>query len=241
MCIRDRPYTVLVHLDRKLGHRAVGRDLHMVVRRIGQIFGNLAGAHRFVENILKLLGVDGVGKIEISLSVIGCRLDKGVAVKVGKRAFLLLLPALPAVLRAVEIPGVEGSGIENAPQHSQRAVRKTEQDVYKRQDRYFLDRVTNRIVEVAGGSLYSYEANYSGFLSLKAQREESLAASARKRQALLRKELAWIQQGAKARGTKARFRVERFEELSAQPAQKNAQGLELRSLSSRLDVYKRQQ
>ena len=101
-------------------------------------------------------------------------------------------------------------------------------------DRYFLDRVTNRIVEVAGGSLYSYEANYSGFLSLKAQREESLAASARKRQALLRKELAWIQQGAKARGTKARFRVERFEELSAQPAQKKAQGLELRSLSSRL-------
>lgn len=101
-------------------------------------------------------------------------------------------------------------------------------------DRYFLDRVTNRIVEVAGGSLYSYEANYSGFLSLKAQREESLAASARKRQALLRKELAWIQRGAKARGTKARFRVERFEELSAQPAQKKAQGLELRSLSSRL-------
>ena len=68
-------------------------------------------------------------------------------------------------------------------------------------DRYFLERISNRIVEVQGGSLYQYPANYSKYLELKAQRAEMLAASERKRQALLKKELAWIQRGAKARGT----------------------------------------
>ena len=66
-------------------------------------------------------------------------------------------------------------------------------------DRYFLDSVCNRIVEVDKGSIYSYDANYSGYLELKAEREEMQQASERKRQNILRKELEWIRRGAKAR------------------------------------------
>jgi len=101
-------------------------------------------------------------------------------------------------------------------------------------DRYFLERVANRIVELEGGSLYSYPANYSKYLELKSQREEMALATQRKRKSLLRSELEWIQRGARARGTKARFRVERFEELDAIPDIAEEQKLELSSLSSRL-------
>jgi ATP-binding cassette subfamily F protein uup len=80
-------------------------------------------------------------------------------------------------------------------------------------DRYFLDRIANRIVEIEQGSLYNYDANYSGYLMLQAQREEMAVASERKRQAILKKELAWIQRGARARSTKSKGRIERFEEL----------------------------
>lgn len=101
-------------------------------------------------------------------------------------------------------------------------------------DRYFLDRVANRIVEIDQGSLYTYPANYSKFLELKAQREEMEAATQRKRQSLLRRELEWIQRGARARGTKARFRVERFEELSSQGALEPQAKLEINAAASRL-------
>lgn len=101
-------------------------------------------------------------------------------------------------------------------------------------DRYFLDSVCTRIVEVDKGSLYSYEANYTGYLELKMQREDMERASARKRASILRTELAWVQRGARARTTKQKARLERFEEL------KNAKGpvedgrVEISSLSSRL-------
>lgn len=101
-------------------------------------------------------------------------------------------------------------------------------------DRYFLDRVTNRIVEIDRGKLYTYQANYSRYLELKAEREQMEAGSERKRQGLLKKELAWMQQGPKARGTKSRFRIERFEQLSAQEGPKAADKLDLNSVSTRL-------
>lgn len=101
-------------------------------------------------------------------------------------------------------------------------------------DRYFLERVANRIVELDRGKLYSYPANYSKYLELKAQREDMALASQRKRQSLLRKELEWIQRGARARGTKARFRVERFEELSAAPTLPEEAKLEMSSAASRM-------
>jgi ABC transport system ATP-binding/permease protein len=82
-------------------------------------------------------------------------------------------------------------------------------------DRYFLDRVTNRMIELDGGKLYSYDGNYSTFLEGKALREEQEQASEQKRQNLFRRELAWIRRGAKARTTKQKARIQRFEDLSA--------------------------
>ena len=80
-------------------------------------------------------------------------------------------------------------------------------------DRYFLNRVTTRILELDQGTLYSYDGNYEIFLEKKAEREEMAAASEEKRQNLLRRELAWLQRGAKARTTKQKARIQRAEEL----------------------------
>nr|WP_319487192.1 ABC-F family ATP-binding cassette domain-containing protein [uncultured Caproiciproducens sp.] len=101
-------------------------------------------------------------------------------------------------------------------------------------DRYFLDRVTNKIVELQDGNLYAYQANYTKYLELKIERENMAAASERKRQSLLSKELEWIQRGARARSTKQRFRVERFEELSAQDVKQDQANLKMSSMSTRL-------
>lgn len=87
-------------------------------------------------------------------------------------------------------------------------------------DRYFLDSVTERIIEIDKGSIYSYDANYAGYLELKMQREEMELASQRKRKSILRNELAWVMRGARARSTKQKARLERYEEL------KNAAGFE---------------
>lgn len=101
-------------------------------------------------------------------------------------------------------------------------------------DRYFLDSVSSRILEIDKGSMYSYATNYSGYLELKMQREEMTEASQRKRASILRNELAWVQRGARARSTKQKARLERYEDL------KNAQGpvkdgqVELSSVTSRL-------
>jgi ATP-binding cassette subfamily F protein uup len=81
-------------------------------------------------------------------------------------------------------------------------------------DRYFLDRVTNRMFELEGGHLYSYKGNYAAFLEAKAIREENEAATLEKRKNLFRRELEWIRRGAKARTTKQKARIDRFEDLS---------------------------
>lgn len=101
-------------------------------------------------------------------------------------------------------------------------------------DRYFLDSVCNRIVEVDKGSIYSYDTNYSGFLERKAAREDSVRASERKRQSILRKEIAWMQRGARARSTKQKAHIQRYEALRDQKAPEIAQKMEMSSLSSRL-------
>lgn len=101
-------------------------------------------------------------------------------------------------------------------------------------DRYFLDRVTNKILELQDGNVYAYPANYTKYLELKAERENMAAASERKRRSLLSKELAWIQRGARARGTKQKFRVERFEEMSSQPVDRKQEELTMSSMSTRL-------
>ena len=101
-------------------------------------------------------------------------------------------------------------------------------------DRYFLERVSNRIVELDRGRLYGYEGNYETYLALKAEREEMAQATERKRQAILKKELAWISRGARARTTKAKGRIERYETLKAQEAPPEKEQLELFTAASRL-------
>jgi ABC transport system ATP-binding/permease protein len=101
-------------------------------------------------------------------------------------------------------------------------------------DRYFLDRVANRIIELDQGKLYSYAGNYSIFLEQKAERMEQQQASEQKRQNLLRKELAWIRRGAKARTTKQKARIERFENLQNSDAPVKAEKLDIALASSRL-------
>ncbi len=101
-------------------------------------------------------------------------------------------------------------------------------------DRYFLDRVTNRMLELNNGKIYSYVGNYSTFLEAKAEREAFNEATEMKRQNLLRRELAWIRRGAKARSTKQKARIDRFNELSAQEIDTKNEKVEISVGSSRL-------
>ncbi|MEG0110360.1 MAG: ABC-F family ATP-binding cassette domain-containing protein, partial [Oscillospiraceae bacterium] len=101
-------------------------------------------------------------------------------------------------------------------------------------DRYFLERITNHIVELSNGKLYSYEANYSKYLELKAQREEIENAGERKRQVLLRQEYQWIMRGARARGTKSRERIERYEALKGKDAPIVTENVQMATMASRL-------
>ena len=101
-------------------------------------------------------------------------------------------------------------------------------------DRYFLDRVTNKILEISHGKLYGYEANYSKFLEMKAQREEMELASERKRQSILRMELEWAKRGCRARTTKQKARLERLEALKNGQAPIRDANVELESIGTRM-------
>lgn len=101
-------------------------------------------------------------------------------------------------------------------------------------DRYFLDSVSNRIVEIDKGKTYSYQTNYSGFLELKAEREEMAAATERKRQSILRVEIEWMKRGARARSTKQKAHIQRYETLAAQKGPVQDAELELSSVSTRM-------
>ena len=101
-------------------------------------------------------------------------------------------------------------------------------------DRYFLDRVTNKILEISHGKLYSYEANYSKFLEMKAQREEMEEASERKRQSILRMEIEWAKRGCRARTTKQKARLDRLEDLKNGTAPIRDSQVEIDSIQSRM-------
>ena len=101
-------------------------------------------------------------------------------------------------------------------------------------DRYFMDKVTNKILEISHGKIYSYESNYSGFLERKSEREEMELASERKRQSILRMELEWAKRGCRARSTKQRARLERLEALKNGKAPVQDQSVELDSVETRM-------
>ncbi|WP_298840964.1 ABC-F family ATP-binding cassette domain-containing protein [Clostridium sp.] len=101
-------------------------------------------------------------------------------------------------------------------------------------DRYFLDRITNKIIELDKGNLYSYDGNYSVYLEKKVERMALVDTLERKRESLFKKELAWIRRGAKARSTKQKARIDRFDELKAGKVDTSSDNLELSSASTRL-------
>ena len=105
-------------------------------------------------------------------------------------------------------------------------------------DRYFLDNVTNRIVELDSTHLYSYDPKYSGFLELKTQREQMEMATEEKRQTILRRELDWIRRGCQARSTQQQARLDRYEDMKAASRQERTsfekQAMEMNSVTSRL-------
>ena len=101
-------------------------------------------------------------------------------------------------------------------------------------DRYFLERVTNKIMEIARGKIYEYDANYSKFLALKAKREEEAIASERKRKLFLKKELEWVRAGVQARTTKSKERLQRFEQLNSVADIQTINQVEMISTASRL-------
>ena len=101
-------------------------------------------------------------------------------------------------------------------------------------DRYFLERVVNHITELSRGKLYHYEANYSKYLELKEQRAEMAEATERKRQSILRTEREWIMRGCRARTTKSKDRIERYEDLLSQDAPEKDENIRMAAASSRL-------
>ena len=101
-------------------------------------------------------------------------------------------------------------------------------------DRYFLDQVTNKILEIDHGKMYSYDANYSTFLELKAERDNMALASERKRQSILRMELEWAKRGCRARSTKQRARLDRLEELKKGTAPVKDQTVEIDAVGTRM-------
>ena len=101
-------------------------------------------------------------------------------------------------------------------------------------DRYFLNKICGKIAEVENGKVYTCDGNYSEYLLRKAQREADEAAAERKNKSLYRRELEWISRGARARGTKSKDRIERFEALKNRDIPVEAEKLKLQSVSSRL-------
>ena len=100
-------------------------------------------------------------------------------------------------------------------------------------DRYFLERICDKMMEINQANIYTYEANYSQYLELKAQREEIAQANERKRQNILRTELAWMRAGVQARGTKSKERIERFHKLNAIEKPNEQENIKLDAISSR--------
>ena len=153
----------------------------------------------------------------------------------GQRKRLALVAALlmPSDLLILDEP-TNHLDNEMADWLEEQLLKRTGAVVMVTHDRYFLDSVSNRIVEIDKGKIYSYEANYSGYLELKAAREESAIASERKRQSILRKELEWVKRGARARTTKQKARLERYEELKNQTGPAVDGRVTMGSVASRL-------
>ena len=144
------------------------------------------------------------------------------------RAVLLLLTLLCGCAAEKAVTTV------SLPEETKAAAEMQSTSALVTHDRYFLDSVTNRIIELDKGKIYSYDEKYSGFLQRKAEREDSVKASERKRQSILRKEIEWMQRGARARSTKQKAHIKRYEDLKNQKGIETEDKIELSSIKSRM-------
>lgn len=220
----------------------------------------LAATRQYIETMAALERQPGDAELERKLAKLGQAIDaadawhleseaKSVLTKLGITRFDALMGSLSGgqrkrvALAAALITPSELLILDEPTNHIDTdSVAWLEQYLQKRRgallmithDRYFLDRVASVMLELDGGRLFRYEANYSRFLELKAEREEREASEEQKRKNLLRTELAWIRRGAKARTTKQKARIDRFEKLKAETGNTSSSSLDLSVASTRL-------
>lgn len=206
--------------DKRRNDQALQQELAL----LGQQMENLA-AWTLESEAQTMLTRLGVGQFDAPIS----RLSGGQRKRVALAAALMI----PADLLILDEPSnhLDNLAIDWLEKYLQRFSGAL---LMVTHDRYFLQRVTNRMVEINGTRLYSYPGNYSVYLETRLAREEQEAAAAVKKKALLRQELAWIRRGARARSTKQKARVQRFEKLQEEKVPAKSESLRIASTASRL-------
>ena len=189
---------------------------------VSRLVRNIPGK-KCIDEVLELVGLKDVEKKKVKNFSLGMRQRLGIANALMGNPKLLILDEPTNHIDSETI-----SWMENNLKSTTKAL------LMVTHDRYFLDRVVNKTFELDKGKIYVYQGNYGEFLEQKAQREELAQAGERKRQNFLRTELEWVKRGAKARTTKQKARLQRFETISQIKAPDQKQNVEIAGLSSRL-------
>ncbi len=211
-------------LSRKIAQNPEDEDL---LKKLGQAseLMDAAGAWNLeqqCQDVLRRLGIKDLDKPVKELSG-GYRKRVGLAAALVSKPDVLLLDEPTNHLDASAV-----EWLQNWLDHYEGAL------VLITHDRYVLDRITNRMVEINNGEARKYSGNYREFLQQKVEQEQSEASTKKKFQGVLRKELAWLRQGPKARSTKQKARIQRIAEMQAKPKSHVKVNLEMNSLSRRI-------
>ncbi len=211
-------------LSRKIAQNPEDEDL---LKRLGQASELMDAAEAWnleqqCQDVLRRLGIKDLDKPVKELSG-GYRKRVGLAAALVSKPDVLLLDEPTNHLDASAV-----EWLQNWLDHYEGAL------VLITHDRYVLDRITNRMVEINNGEARKYSGNYREFLQQKVEREQSEASTKKKFQGVLRKELAWLRQGPKARSTKQKARIQRIAEMQAKPKSHVKANLEMNSLSRRI-------